>query len=50
MNKCGTCFGYGLWAMGDPSPMGPMDAGGGFPTLPCPECASDANPIEKDDE
>lgn len=23
---CGTCQGYGLWAIGDATPMGPMDA------------------------
>ena len=36
--KCKTCLGYGLWAIGAPSPMGPMDAGDGMPTKKCPEC------------
>lgn len=40
---CGTCFGYGLWAMGDSSPMGPMDAADGLPTRPCPECGANRN-------
>ena len=38
MTKCKTCYGYGLWAIGDPCPMGPMDAGDGMPTKKCPEC------------
>ena len=41
---CKKCEGFGLWDMGTPSPMGPMDAADGFPTLPCPECGADANP------
>jgi len=44
MKKCSTCFGYGLWAMGDPSPMGSQDAADGYYTLPCPECGANANP------
>jgi len=43
---CKTCLGFGLWAMGDPSPMGLMDAGDGFPTIECPECGANANPNE----
>lgn len=43
-NQCTTCYGYGLWAMGDPSPMGPLDASGGMPTISCPVCGADANP------
>tara|TARA_Y100000310_G_C20093359_1_gene539320 strand:+ start:399 stop:554 length:156 start_codon:yes stop_codon:yes gene_type:complete len=35
--KCQTCVGYGLWAIGDPSPMGPLDAYS-LPSKPCPEC------------
>ena len=41
---CGTCHGYGLWAIGDATPMGPMDAMDGMPTQPCPECGANANP------
>ena len=40
-------MGYGLWAIGDPSPMGPIDAGDGMPTIPCPTCGANANPIKK---
>ena len=36
--KCKTCNGYGLWAVGDPSPMGLMDYSDGCPTKKCPEC------------
>lgn len=43
---CKTCFGFGLWAFGDPSPMGPMDAEDGVPTIPCPECGANANPTK----
>lgn len=42
--KCTSCYGYGLWAMGDPSPMGPMDSSDGMPTIECPECKANANP------
>lgn len=48
--ECTNCFGFGLWAIGLSSPMGPMDASGGLPTLPCPECGANANPVEDDDE
>lgn len=41
---CKTCYGHGLWAIGDPSPMGPMDAGDGMPTKKCPECGANDNP------
>jgi len=47
MKKCETCFGYGLWAWGIPSPMGTMDAKDGMTTIPCPECGADANPSLK---
>jgi hypothetical protein len=43
---CQTCLGYGLWGIGEPSPMGPIDASGGLPTIPCPECGANANPIK----
>lgn len=36
--SCRTCWGHGIWAIGDPVPMGPMDAQGGMPTTACPEC------------
>ena len=46
--KCRTCFGYGMWVLGDGNPrlapMGSLDAGEGRPTLPCPECGANANP------
>ena len=42
--KCSYCYGYGIWAIGDPCPMGPMDAGDGMPTTACPECKANPNP------
>jgi hypothetical protein len=42
--KCGTCFGWGLWALGNASPMGPMDGSDGMPTRACPECGANPNP------
>jgi hypothetical protein len=44
--KCGTCWGNGLWPDGT-APMGPMDASDGMPTIPCPECGANPNPIKK---
>ena len=41
--KCKTCYGFGLWAIGDPTPMGPLDAEDGCPTIACPECKANAN-------
>lgn len=41
--KCNTCVGYGLWAIGDASPVGPMDSHDGVPTKPCPECGADGS-------
>jgi hypothetical protein len=43
--ECTTCYGYGMWGMGDPCPMGPMDAADGYPTTPCPECGANPNPM-----
>ena len=43
MKTCKTCYGYGLWALGDNSPMGRMDANDGTPTVKCPECGANAN-------
>ena len=39
-------MGYGVWAWGDPSPMGEMDAREGTPTKPCPVCGANKNPFE----
>ena len=51
---CATCWGFGLWAMGDASPMGPIDAADGMPTRACPECGANPNPFDdtgdEDDE
>ena len=38
--KCKMCYGFGMWAIGAPNPMGPMDAGEGMPTKKCPECGA----------
>lgn len=48
--ECSTCYGYGLWDMGDPSPMGPIDASDGLPTQACPECGANANPSKTEHE
>jgi hypothetical protein len=45
-NNCKTCNGYGLWAFGDPSPMGYLDHYT-MPTIPCPECKANSNPVTK---
>ena len=37
-NKCSMCHGYGLWSIGDASPMGRMDYEDGCPSKKCPEC------------
>ena len=47
INKCNACFGYGLHALGDSCPMGPMDASDGMPTIKCPTCGANANPYNK---
>ena len=50
MNKnksCDKCDGYGLWFNDPKSPMGPIDASDGIPTIPCPKCKANANPIKK---
>jgi hypothetical protein len=36
--------------MGDSSPMGIMDAHGGMPTIACPECGANRNPIKASSE
>jgi hypothetical protein len=40
MKKCKTCYGYGIWAIGEPRGVGPMDASDGVPTKKCPECGA----------
>lgn len=45
--KCNTCWGFGLWGIGDACPMGPMDASDGMPTKACPECGANPNPIQE---
>lgn len=44
---CETCYGYGIWAVGLKTPMGPLDASDGMPTTPCPECGKNANPVRE---
>ena len=46
--KC--CYGYGLWAIGDPCPMGSMDAQDGLPTIKCPVCGKSKNPVKDEKE
>ena len=43
LKPCSSCFGYGLWHFGAHVPMGPIDAGDGMPTDPCPECGASHN-------
>lgn len=45
--KCSTCNGYGFHAMCDTTPMGRLDALDGMPTIVCPECKANPNPIKK---
>lgn len=43
-NKCSVCIWFrGLWGLGVPSPMGPMDASDGLPTIKCPKCGMSYN-------
>lgn len=44
---CNSCYGLGLWAIGAPAPMGPIDGSGGMPTIPCPECGANRNPLPR---
>lgn len=44
--RCKTCWGYGLHALGDSCPMGRMDAEDGMPTIACPECGTNPNPLK----
>lgn len=41
--KCVTCWGYGLWAIGEPRPMGEKDYRDGMPNKQCPECGRGGN-------
>lgn len=45
--SCGTCWGYGIWAVGDPVPMGPGDSRM-MPTQPCPECGANPHPLPEE--
>jgi hypothetical protein len=47
IKKCKRCCGFGMWALGDACPMGPMDAGDGCPTIACSSCGANKNPINK---
>ena len=47
--KCNLCYGYGFWCWGHIAPMGPMDASDGVPTMPCPKCGANPNPVKKTD-
>ena len=42
--KCDICWGYGLWAVGDQVPMGPIDYMDGLPNKKCPKCGSGGVP------
>lgn len=48
--KCKSCYGHGFWAWGDICPVGQIDAEDGVPTIKCPECGADTNPLEPDEE
>jgi len=40
VNKCTTCYGYGIWPVGDPVGIGPMDFSDGIEGKKCPECGA----------
>jgi len=42
--KCTRCFGFGIWAIGDPCGVGEMDARDGVPIKKCPECGAKGIP------
>lgn len=46
-DECKSCYSYGLWYLGDPSPMGQIEASDGMGTIACPECKANANPIKR---
>lgn len=39
-NTCKTCLGYGVWKIGDASPLGPVDFSDGIEGQTCPECGA----------
>lgn len=47
MSKCKSCYGYGFWCWGDIEPMGSIDAMDGVPTIKCPECGANPNPVNQ---
>jgi len=40
INKCKTCYGYGIWKVGDPVGIGPIDFMDGVEGKKCPECGA----------
>ena len=46
MSECKTCLGYGFWVWSHIAPMGRIDAEDGVPTIPCPECKANPNPVK----
>jgi hypothetical protein len=40
VNKCKTCYGYGIWKYGDPVGIGPIDFSDGEEGKKCPECGA----------
>jgi len=51
MIKCSVCkWGFGLWGIGEPAPMGPCDAEDGCPTVKCPKCGGNKNPRSIEEE
>ena len=40
VNKCKTCYGYGIWPAGDPVGIGPIDFMDGVEGKKCPECGA----------
>jgi len=41
---CRTCYGHGLWGVGDAVPIGGMDARESYSTIRCPECGPTVTP------
>lgn len=44
-STCTHCVGYGMWPDGSNLPMGPLDAEDGAPTIECPFCGANPNPL-----
>ena len=42
---CDKCYGFGLWAKGFHSPIRKGDVDKGNPTIACPHCKANANPL-----